>query len=104
MAKQTIKIGDIVKDSYGREGIVVGVDSYPSDDWISAQEDKRIRKFSGQNKYNETWLNVFPLSGGSVSSPESLTKKLRKCNKKDLSVAKKNANFFAKKHLEKLNC
>ncbi len=69
----TLVPGDLVLDNHQRQGIVIQRIEPPDRDWLSIQSDRRIRelRFSGH------WWQVLPLSGGSVSIPESLAVRVR---------------------------
>lgn len=95
---EVIEAGDIVRDNYGRVGVVICEDKTPDYQWLSGQEDERVRT-RGQD---ERWLTVYPMDGGAVNSPQSLTTRLRKMTQEDFDVAYKAANGFAKDKLGEL--
>ena len=93
-----IEVGDVVSAAGGYEGIVMEIEGTPDSDWLAGQMDSRMRSRAS----NERWFTVFPFSGGSALSPESITKRLRETTSDDFDNCYKSANGFAKDDLDKL--
>lgn len=86
-----ISVGDVVRTNYGYRGIVIKEnEDPPSREWLALQADPRMCERA------ERWFTVFPFSGGSVHSPEGITKRLRRATDEDLLRAFKAGNPFAK--------
>lgn len=96
MSTKRIKAGDIIRDSYGCVAVVICEDDEPPTyEWLSAQIDERMRS----RDQDERWLTVYPMTGGSALSPQSLTTRLRSMTDEDFCVAYRAANGFAKDKL-----
>ena len=94
-----IEPGDVVRDNYGRLGIVVAYEpSRPEEDWLKIQEDSRVQKLSAE----ERWLYIYPFDGGSAVSPESLTERLRPMDNDDFRKAYRAGNGFAQDKLKEV--
>lgn len=98
MEKESIKIGDVVSDSYSRLGIVESVRERPSDEWMEAQSSDRVR----QTPEGDRWFTICPLDGGAVNSPESSTEYVRRPTIEDLRKAIRSPGGFTQEEIEKL--
>lgn len=78
MSIQSISIGDLVLDSFGREGIVFAKQRRPSAKWLAEQGDSRVQQSAGP------WWTVLPLSGGSVIVPSELGTFVRRATVDDV--------------------
>lgn len=93
-----IKIGDVVLDSYDRLGIVDSVRERPSDEWLEAQSDDRVRLTPAGVR----WFSVCPLDGGAVNSPENSTMYVRRPTIEDLRKAIRSPGGFTQEEIVKL--
>ena len=79
----TLKPGDLVRDNYGRTGIVLWENPPPKDWWLQIQNDARMREVGPCQ-----WWAVAPVSGGGACVPEPLTEYIRPASIEDaLQVA-----------------
>ena len=73
-----MKTGLLVKDNYGRIGIVIKKTSQPETSWLAIQKDKKLKTSTAD------WYNIVPLgTGGLVVAPEDLIQVLRPATKDD---------------------
>ena len=96
--ESAIKLGDVVLDNYGREGIVVREEPSPPQGWLMSQADERLHRLG----HSERWLGILPFTGGLVLSPESLTERLRAAQREDLLRAVETANSHGVRYLVEL--
>lgn len=98
--KVWLRVGDLIRDNYGRQCIVGEVDheTHHEEGWIAGQRDKRIQELSE----DEIWFEAYPLDGGSVCVPQSLCERIRRATLDDFKVAMANANSFVKESLAAL--
>lgn len=75
---QTLSIGDLIVDNYGREGIVYSRERRPNAKWLANQDDVRVQNAEGP------WWKVLPLDGGAVILPEDLGNFIRRATVDDL--------------------
>lgn len=96
-ASKRIEVGDVVRDSWGREGIVASESDTPDPGWLDQQADPEMR----ESPEGERWLSVYPLSGGAVLSPGSKTTRLRRPTPEDLKAAGRCPGGFTKDEVAK---
>lgn len=75
---RTIGVGDVIRDNYGRLGLVLEKGRKPGVRWLAEQEDQRMRTASGP------WWHVAPLNGGGVLVPENLAGRVRRATVDDV--------------------
>ncbi len=90
-----LEVGDVVADSYGREGIVIREEARPDRRWLETQSDVRLRDIGP----HERWLAVMPLTGGLVITPESLSSRLRSATDDDVRQAVITSNAHGVRYL-----
>jgi hypothetical protein len=95
----SIRLGLLVRDSRGRQGIVCTRKDRPSEDWIDEQLDAvDIRKLD----QDVPWWGVMPLDGGLVLAPEPMLEVIRPAAYEDFLVAADHANIAGRKYLATL--
>jgi hypothetical protein len=78
-----LNCGDLIRDNYGRLGIVLWESARPQDSWLEIQNDARMRSVGSCR-----WWAVAPLSGGGACVPEPLAEYVRAASVEDaLQVA-----------------
>lgn len=78
MPMQSLSIGDLIVDNFGREGLVFARERRPSAKWLAEQEDVRVRRSKGP------WWKVLTLDGGAVILPAELGTFLHRATVDDL--------------------
>tara|TARA_R100000781_G_scaffold111760_2_gene78454 strand:+ start:1375 stop:1758 length:384 start_codon:yes stop_codon:yes gene_type:complete len=104
-----IKIGDLVRDSYDRIGIVVGKAATPDSLWLREQGDSKLRgllKIDSDTipKYlYEFWIEILPLDGGAtITTADLVSHNFGQVTVEAYVYAYNNANASAKNLLEML--
>ena len=83
-----IEGGIIIRDQYGRVGIVLRPTDVPSADWIAEQVNLPL-----EGRPEETvWWHVMPLTGGLVIAPDLALEPLRAATYEDFLIAVDHAN------------
>ena len=79
----TLRPGALIRDNYGRLGIVLWESPPPKASWLEIQNDARMRGVGDCR-----WWSVAPLSGGGAQVPEPLVEYVRAASVQDaLKVA-----------------
>src|SRR6266567_5158461 len=98
MSKPEISIGSVVRDRFGREGIVCSKEDTPHQEWLEEQ-------IGGDNIEAQAadvrWWGVMPFSGGYLLSPESELEWLRLASYEDFLAAVDTAAVPARERLAK---
>lgn len=90
-----IEDGIVVRDQYGRVGIVLGPTDVPSDDWLAEQVNLPLESAPNET----TWWHVMPLTGGLVIAPEMALEPLRPATYEDFLIAVDHANVPGRRSL-----
>ncbi len=99
MSSTPVRLGLLVRDALGRQGIVCSRRERPSEDWISEQLNADdIRKLAP----DVPWWGVMPLDGGLVLVPEPMLVVIRPASYEDFLAAADNANIAGRKYLATL--
>jgi hypothetical protein len=99
MTAMTVRLGLLVRDALGRQGIVCARKDRPSGDWIDEQLNADdIRKLDA----NAQWWGVMPMDGGLVLVPEPMLEVIRPASYEDFLAAADNANIEGRKYLATL--
>jgi len=84
MNREVISVGVVVRDSFGREGIVCSRGEAPAADWINEQVGSdKIRKLGRAVQ----WWGVMPFGGGYLLCPEPELEWLRPASYEDFLAA-----------------
>lgn len=79
-----ISIGDVVRDRFGREGIVCTLEPEPSSDWKREQVGgAEIEKLPRDTR----WWGVLPFGGGYLLCPDVELSRLRRASYDDFLAA-----------------
>jgi len=93
-----ISTGAVVRDPFGREGIVCDKEPAPPEDWINEQaKAEEIRNLGPVN-----WWGVMPFGGGYLLFPEPMLEWLRPASYEDFLAAADGANVPARESLAKM--
>jgi hypothetical protein len=99
MSATPVKLGMLVRDDHGRQGIVCSRKERPSEDWINEQlHADDILKLDA----NVPWWGVMPLDGGLVLIPEPMMEVIRRASYEDFLMAAEHANVAGRKYLATL--
>jgi len=83
-----VEIGDVVRDNYGRSGIVVREEPPPDQSWVDAQSDSRVNSVDRACR----WLGILPFDGGLLIAPEPLVERVRRADADDIRTVAAEAN------------
>ena len=99
MSEESIMIGLVVRDSFGRVGIVCSSELVPPEDWINEQLNvEEIRSLGTVD-----WWGVMPLVGGGyLLCPGPMLVPLRPTSYEDFLAAVDSANISGREALAKL--
>ena len=92
-----IKLGVVVRDHYGRVGIVLTKQPTPAQDWIDDQRNVADIKSLGPTD----WWGVMPLDGGYAWAPGPHLTYLRDATYDDFLAAADAANVSGRERLAK---
>jgi len=98
MNASSIKLGVVVRDVFGRTGIVLTRKPEPDQEWIDDQVNSADIKRLGPTE----WWGVMPLDGGFARAPGPLLNYLREATYEDFLLAADNANIAGRKYLVKV--
>ena len=98
MNQAMIKLGAVVRDRYGRIGIVCSKETAPAQDWIDEQLNSVDIKKLGQTD----WWGVMPFGGGYLLAPGPLLDHLRDATYDDFLTASETARAPGRKRLVKI--
>jgi hypothetical protein len=98
MTKSTISIGSVVRDRFGREGIVCSREDTPSRGWLREQIGAEKLEVLGPATQ---WWGVMPFSGGYLLCPESELEWLRPVSYEDFLAAVDTAETGGRERLAK---
>ena len=87
MTSDAVAIGAVVRDTLGREGIVLSKDDPPSQEWIDELIDADDVKKLGRVQ----WWGVMPFEGGYLLCPEPMLTWLRAATYEDFLQAVEHA-------------
>jgi hypothetical protein len=93
-----IPIGTVVRDPFGRVGIVCKREPVPPDDWI----DERVKADEIKKLGEVSWFGVMPFGGGYVLFPEPMLERLRKATYEDFLSAVDGAGVPGRASLAKI--
>jgi hypothetical protein len=94
-----MKLGLLVRDDFGRPGIVCARKERPSEAWINEHlHAEEIRKLDA----SAPWWGVMPLDGGLILVPEAMIEVIRPATYEDFLVASDHANVAGRKYLATL--
>jgi hypothetical protein len=91
-----MKVGNAIIDNHNRPGIVMGPHDPPDDDWLELQDDERMHKYLGMEKYRHQWLSVYPVDGGAIIAVEELVEDCGEASEEVIRETFKNANVSAR--------
>lgn len=95
MNSPLIRSGVVVRDTFGRVGIVLTRKPQPDEKWIDDQVNSTDIKRLGSTE----WWGVMPLDGGFARAPSPLLTYLREATYEDFILAADNANSAGRKYL-----
>jgi hypothetical protein len=99
MSELPVKLGMLVRDDFGRQGIVCSRKERPPEGWINEQlHADDIRKLAP----SVSWWGVMPLDGGLVLIPEPMMEVLRRASYEDFLAAVEHANVAGRQYLATL--
>ncbi len=84
MKQELIAVGVVVRETLGREGIVLSREETPKQSWIDEQVDAEEIKKLGPNVQ---WWGVMPFRGGYLLCPEPMLTRLRSATYDDFLLA-----------------
>jgi hypothetical protein len=73
-----LRVGDVIRDNLGREGLVLAPGRRPTSKWLQDQEDTRMVAAVGP------WWKIAPFDGGGVLVPDDLAVFLRRATVDDV--------------------
>ena len=92
-------VGVVVKDTFGREGIVCSSEGAPPKDWIDDQvAAKELKKLGPDVR----WWGVMPFGGGYLLCPEPELKYVRQASYDDFVSAADTAGSHGRERLLKI--
>jgi hypothetical protein len=95
MKDSAIKLGAVVRDSFGQIGIVCTEEPEPPSDWIDEQLDvERIKSFGKTN-----WWGISPFGGGYLLVAEPLLTYVRDATYDDFLEVADTAGVASRKRL-----
>ena len=95
----TISLGAVVRDRFGREGIVCSKEAPPSEDWLKEQVGvSDIRHLATETE----WWGVMPFGGGYLLCPEPELEWLRSATFEDFLALVDTATVHGRERLAKL--
>jgi hypothetical protein len=84
MNREAISVGVVVRDSFGREGIVCSEEVAPAENWINEQIGSgEIRRSGGAVQ----WWGIMPFGGGYLLCPQPELQRLRPASYDDFLAA-----------------
>jgi hypothetical protein len=89
----------LVRDDFGRLGIVCARKERPGEGWISEHPHAAEIRTVG---YDAPWWGVMPLDGGLVIVPEAMLEVIRPASYEDFRTAADHANVAGRKYLATL--
>lgn len=98
MTALLLRTGVVVRDSYGRTGIVCEREAVPSPAWLNEQLDAAALKALGPAE----WWGVKVLDGGFVLSPGPLLQVVREATYEDFLAAADTASVEGRARLAKM--
>jgi len=99
MSAIPVRLGLLVRDALGRQGIVCSRKDRPPEDWINEQLNADdLRKLDAKAQ----WWGVMPMDGGLVLVPEPMLDVIRPASYEDFLAAADNANVAGRKYLAML--
>lgn len=91
-----VSIGTVVRDRFGREGIVCSIEAKPSADWIKDQVGhEEIERLPPDTR----WFGVMPFEGGYLRCPENELTWLRPAAYEDFLAVADEANPAGRERL-----
>lgn len=98
MTKSEMSIGSVVRDRFGREGIVCSKEANPPRDWLNEQVGADKIKAYGPDV---RWWGVMPFAGGYLLCPEPELEWLRSATYDDFISAADTAGIPGRERLAK---
>jgi hypothetical protein len=93
-----VSIGAVVRDRFGREGIVCSKEATPSEDWINEQVWFEKTTALGRDVQ---WWGVMPFGGGYLLCPEPELVWLRPASYEDFRALADTASIHGRERLAK---
>jgi hypothetical protein len=99
MTKEELSVGSVVRDRFGREGLICSRESTPPKDWIDEQVGAESIKMKGPASVR--WWGVMPFGGGYLLCPEPELEWLRVATYEDFLAAVDTAGIHGRERLAK---
>jgi hypothetical protein len=99
MTKHELSIGSVVRDRFGREGIVCSSEEAPPKDWIDEQVG--AENIEAHEPASLQWWGVMPFSGGYLLCAELELEWLRVATYEDFLTAVETAGIPGRERLAK---
>ncbi len=99
MNEKSIEIGTVVRDSFGREGIVCSKEETPNENWINEQVGHEALKNIGTHMQ---WWGIMPFGGGYLLCPSIELIWIRFATYEDFLTLADTAGIHGRKKLVKI--